>query len=706
VVREIRNQYVGIRGADDRFPSSATEKILVPAIFAAYIQNCDMNRLASLLLILPIAHAWQAAAQTWDTSGNSLLNGTYYFRNVGWQVGDAAGNLSAAEAIYGNITFDGNGNYTINDAQIAQPGSNGNVTTQTFGPVTGTYSIAASGYGFLTSPINSGDLVYGLVSQGIFIGSATENPGSTTTHPYNDLFIAAQLAQPQPTNAFFHGTYTLSDVDSPNGSPQATSDTILNLTADGTGRIGTVEANGYIAQNGGSLLTQSISGVKYLFSNGAANVSFGSCSSASLFCGTRYLYFSADGNFVFGGAPDSWDMLVGVRNVSGAPAPNFSGLYYQASLGQDLAGLNSGAGVDTISYFGSAYAIPNSGTTTAGQILAHQRVLSVPQSTAAIDYSYADPYSFQADGTYTDANYRFYFGGGGAVRIGIGDPGISGGTVLGINVALRSPTFSGPGVYINPTGIQNAGSSALFTAGLAPGEFISIYGTNLAPRAEADSTSPFTLDGVQVSINGRPAPIYFVSPGQIDALVPYGTVETVASIQVINNRVASNTVTAFVNHTAPGVLTNPAGGLGHALAEHADGTLVTPDNPAGIGETLQLFVVGLGNVTPALPDGVPSYGSPPNLASNSIAVTVGNVLASVSFAGLASGYAGLYQISFQVPNGVASGDVYLDVSGPDYYTSEALLPIASSTGARSAQPAVRRQRPAIGKVDSKLRHRP
>ena len=663
-----------------------------------------MRNLGALLLLLPIAAAGQASAQTWDTSGNGLLHGIYYFRNVAWQVGDSAGDLSAAEAIFGNITFDGNGNYTINNAQIAQPDSNGNVTAQTFAPITGTYSIAASGYGFLTSPASSKNLVYGLVSQGIFIGSATENPGSSTANPFNDLFIAAQLAQPPPTNAFFHGTYTLVDVDAPSGLPQDTSDTLLNLTPDGNGNIGTVQASGYIGGNGASLLSQNISGAKYFFSNGGANVSFGNCSSTSLFCGTRYLYFSADGNFVFGCSPNGWDMLVGVRTPSGAPAPNFNGLYYQAALEQ--AGFAGAGEIDTVSYFGSVYAIPNSGTSTAGQFLAHQRVLSVPQSTAALDYSYADPYTLNPDGTYTDANYYFYFGAGGAVRIGIGDLSISGATVLGINVALQAPTFSGPGVYIDPTRVQNAGSSAPFTAGIAPGELIFIYGTNLAPSAQADATTPFTLGGVQVTVNGRPAPIYFVSPGQIYVLVPFGTVEPIAAIQVINNGVASNPVTAFVNQTAPGVLTNPSGGLGHALVEHADYSLVTPDNPAKIGETLQLFAVGLGNVTPAIADGVPSSGSPPNLVSNSIKVFVDGVLASVTLAGLAPGYAGLYQINFQVPTGIGTGDVYLDLSGPDFYTSEALITISSSSSARSAQPTVRRRRPAFERVNPKSRRHP
>ena len=69
-------------------------------------------RTARFLLMLA-AIAWPAAAQTWDTSGNSMLKGTYYFRMVVYVVGDDYGDLSEAAALYNTITFDGNGNYTM-----------------------------------------------------------------------------------------------------------------------------------------------------------------------------------------------------------------------------------------------------------------------------------------------------------------------------------------------------------------------------------------------------------------------------------------------------------------------------------------------------------------------------------------------------------------------------------------------------------------
>src|SRR5207237_874236 len=99
-----------------------------------------------------------------------------------WLVGGADGSLNEALAIYGQITFDGNGGYST----AAQIYDTGNQQPPQPYNVTGAYSIAASGYGFLDSPLQAGDAVYGLVANGIFIGNSTENAVG-----YNDMFIAA-----------------------------------------------------------------------------------------------------------------------------------------------------------------------------------------------------------------------------------------------------------------------------------------------------------------------------------------------------------------------------------------------------------------------------------------------------------------------------------------------------------------------------------
>jgi uncharacterized protein (TIGR03437 family) len=609
-------------------------------------------KLARWLVLLCAATGWQAAAQTWDTSGNGMLNGQYYFREVMYFV-SSTGALSQ-DAIYGTITFNGSGTYSISCTVYDSTYGLGSCGITGFGlPTTGTYSIAASGQGFLSSPAFSGVSVYGLVSQqGIFVGSSTENG-------FNDLFIAAPLATPLPTNATFKGSYWLADMDIPNelGS-------MFQVNPDGAGNlVGGVSLTGYVEGYGSTVVTQTAT-AKYIMSGGAAVVTFTVPSNATLIAGQKYLYFSPDGNFVFGGSPTGWDFLVGVRTASGTPG--FGGLYYQA--GMDLS-----SAFDT--YYGSLNA-------NAGVAVGHQRVNDVLDG-YLYDWTYGEAYAVSQNGTYSNPAIMNYVVSADGVRIGSGI-----GPYLGINVALPAPSFSGPGVYLNPAGVVNAASSAPFTAGIAPGDFITLYGANLAPDTATAYTVPFPtaagLDGVQVTVNGLPAPVQFVSPGQISAIVPYAVGSSIAQIQVNNNGVLSNVVTEFVNLTAPGVFTVPAGGLGYGTVLHGDYSLVTAQSPAQVGETVAVYLTGLGTTNPVISDGSAGVYSQTN---NTIDVYIDGIQATVGYSGLAPDLAGLYQIDFTVPTGVTAGDNTLEIVGPDSDAAEALIPVGTALAASAASPA-------------------
>jgi uncharacterized protein (TIGR03437 family) len=588
-----------------------------------------------------------------------MLNGTYYFRQVAFFL-SSTGSLSEADALYGTIAFNGNGTYSFTNCLLYDSGYGLN-TCAAFGvPTSGTYSIAASGYGFLSSPIPGGGAVYGLVSQqGIFIASSTESG-------FNDLFIAAPLASPAPTAATFKGSYWLADMDVAHGISS-----MFQVNSDGVSNLGNVSLTGYVQGYGSTVATQTATAT-YGMSGGAAVVTLKAPSNATLIAsGQEYLYFSPDGNFVFGGSPQAWDFLVGIRTASGTPG--FGGLYYQA-------------GIDLSSYFDSYYGSLNA---NGGVAVGHQRLNNV-LDTYSTGYTYSEAYSVASDGTYSNPNVMRYVVGAGGVRIGSGI-----GPYLGINVALPAPSFSGSGVFLNPAGIVNAASSAPFTAGIAPGDFITLYGTNLAPGTATAYTVPFPttagLDGVQVTVNGLPAPVQFVSPGQISVLVPYAVGSSIARIQVNNNGVLSNVVTEFVNLTAPGVFTVPPGGVGYGAVLHGDYSLVTAQSPAQVNETVAIYLTGLGTTNPVIPDG--SAGPATSQTNSTIQVYIGGQLATVGYSGLAPQLAGLYQLNVTIPPAVTAGDNYLDIEGPDSYATEALIPVGSGgaiTGSTTApQPALR-----------------
>jgi uncharacterized protein (TIGR03437 family) len=631
-----------------------------------------------------------AQTYSWDNSGNGLLKGTYYFRQVVWVVGGSDGSLGEAAALYGTINFDGNGNYSTS-AQIYDINGNG-VTQQNYN-VTGTYSIAASGYGFLDSPLVTGDFVDGLVANGIFIGSSTDNGSG-----YNDLFIAAPLGSPQPSMSSLNGSYSLLSLDMPfTASPTEARDILVNFTADGNGHLNSVTASGYIGIGGTTPVRQSLGSLKYVASNGAFNLQFGSKFSATnvdtnLILDNHYIYMSPDGNFIFGGSPNGWDMMVGVKN--GSAAPKFSGLYYQAGMDEDVSTLANGFG-NTDNYFGSVKSLGN------GTILGHQRILSTAlftaDSTNVYDSTYADTFTVNADGSGDDPLQHYYFANGGAIRIGIGKPPGNGAPpLLGISVALQAPAMTAPSSapYIDPTSISNSASSALFTTSITVGELVTIYGSNLAADSKQDATFPTTLDGVQVQVNGVYAPILSVNECGpypcVTFMVPYETSGIIAQIQLFNKSVASNIVTAYVatlptgGGTAPGVFTFPAGGLGYAAAQHtSDFSLITPQNPAHPGEVIAVYLTGIGPVTPAVSDGAPGP-VPVASADSAVEVFIDGTQATTSFVGLTPQVIGLAQINVTVPTGLSAGDHVFEVAGPDSDTAEALISISGSAAARPA----------------------
>jgi uncharacterized protein (TIGR03437 family) len=624
-----------------------------------------------------------------------MLSGTFYFRQVVYSIGDQTGDLNDAAALYGNITFDGNGNWSINGngangGAVFVDAAQGGVSP--IPATTGTYVIAGSGYGSISSPSVTGDSILGLVStNGVFVGSSTENGNG-----YNDMFIAAKLASPAPTASSFTGSWTFSDFD-PNISGQLEAQYMMNMvftaSPDGSGHLNAGTIRGY--SNGSSQAnTQTSSGLPYIFSNGAAVATFPS--NGALIYGQKYFYFSPDGSFAFGGAPNGLDMIVGVKTTS---TSTLSGLYYQVGLAENVVTTSSITYGDLDTYFGSFDAIPGAAPQT---LLGHQRVndfggsANLAFGSNLYDYTYTSPISISGNEA-ANSTTGFIVGDGGAVMITTGLGGS-----LDLSVSLQASIPTGTGVYLNPTGVVNSASFAPFTAPFAPGELLTLFGSNLAPSTQvAGIPFPTTgLNGVQVTIGGYPAAIYYVSSTQISAIVPYEvTVGNVVGIQVNNNGAMSNTVTQYVSNTAPGVFTQTQNGTGYGEIEHLGigntvspvGSVVTDGNPAVEGETLAAYLTGLGAVSPTIADGAAGPSTTTSATTNTITVDFSGVAGTNDFSGLAPTYSGLYQLNFTIPaTGITVGPNYLDIAGYnsseylDSYMSYLLLPIQATPPSTAA----------------------
>lgn len=214
---------------------------------------------------------------------------------------------------------------------------------------------------------------------------------------------------------------------------------------------------------------------------------------------------------------------------------------------------------------------------------------------------------------------------------------------------------------VTPGGIVNA-AGLVSGAPVAPGEFLSIFGSNLAPQTAVSSSYPYdiSLSGTQVFLNGQALPLQFVSSGQINALVPYGTpVNGVEELLIAQNGVYGLPETVVVAAANPAVFTQSQSGQGAGaiIVVRADGTefVASSTQPASAGDVLAIYCSGLGTVSPALPDGAAAPLSSLVQTVNTVTASIGGLPAQVSFAGLAPGFAGLYQVNVTVPAGVTAG---------------------------------------------------
>jgi uncharacterized protein (TIGR03437 family) len=193
----------------------------------------------------------------------------------------------------------------------------------------------------------------------------------------------------------------------------------------------------------------------------------------------------------------------------------------------------------------------------------------------------------------------------------------------------------------------------------APNTIVTLYGKDLAYVTRAltgsdvrDGLLPtvFPLTGVRVYIDGVPAPLYFVSPTQVNLLIPSGLKEGLHRLHLALDGRAGPVVDLRIAAASPGLfLWQP----GLALAVRLDGSLVTVMNPAQPGEILILFATGLGDTAGPVPRfGEVARGAAPLVATERFSVKLNGLALPrdhVYYAGLAPGFAGLYQINVRVP---------------------------------------------------------
>jgi uncharacterized protein (TIGR03437 family) len=261
-------------------------------------------------------------------------------------------------------------------------------------------------------------------------------------------------------------------------------------------------------------------------------------------------------------------------------------------------------------------------------------------------------------------------------------------TIGGQTLSVSQSVTAGARPAIAASGAVNGAS---FLPGIAASTWVTIKGTNLAPLTRPWSGSDFVgnslptqLNGVSVRVNGKPAYVYYISPGQVNVLTPDDDFVGQVLIEVDTPDGRSDPIPAQKQPFAPGLFLFDQGGRKYAAAVYPDGVYAGPpgviagvtSRPAVPGNVVLLFGTGFGPVNPPSPAAL-LVGQPAPLASPLI-VRIGDTVASVGFSGLVG--PGLYQFNVIVPD-IPMGDqpVAIEIGGARSQAN-AFVAVARSSG--------------------------
>jgi uncharacterized protein (TIGR03437 family) len=225
---------------------------------------------------------------------------------------------------------------------------------------------------------------------------------------------------------------------------------------------------------------------------------------------------------------------------------------------------------------------------------------------------------------------------------------------LVLALLLSSAAWGQAPVY-SAAGMVNASN---YTPGpFAPNSIVSIFGSGLARSSQGltadvilNNTLPVELNSTRVYVLDKPAPLLYVSDSQVNFLVPSDQLDGDVTIRVVREGVTGPKITVTLVDAAPALFQTAAG---YAIAAHLDNSLITPGSPAQAGEIIVVYACGLGRTQPNPgPGAIPQYAAVIQRLSDLKVYLGGTAIdpASIQYAGVTPGSAGLYQINLVLPD--------------------------------------------------------
>jgi uncharacterized protein (TIGR03437 family) len=245
-------------------------------------------------------------------------------------------------------------------------------------------------------------------------------------------------------------------------------------------------------------------------------------------------------------------------------------------------------------------------------------------------------------------------------------------------------TGTGTNPYYTSQSIVNGATQTL--EALAPNTIATLYGTNLSFDTVAVSSAdivqgmmPTTLDGVVVWVNFSPCSLFLVSPGQINFLVPYQLTAGTVSVIVARDGQAGPSVNIQINNTSPGLF---EWDVNNAVGVHLSGQAISAASPAQPGEIIVIYVNGLGRTSPDTVSGELAKGAFPIYYASQLQIMFNGLPCPpgcVLYAGLAPGFAGLYQINLVLPTNLTANPEIQVAVGAQISPSSVQLAMTAGT---------------------------
>jgi uncharacterized protein (TIGR03437 family) len=528
---------------------------------------------------------------------------------------------SAATSYSGGYTFpvQGGGSYTVTPSG---PGLIFNPPSQTFKDLDnpGQNGSVVANFSIVPSYQISGQVTYsGSAAGGVTVVLSGSQSGSTTTNGSGNYSFAVQKG----------GSYTvaISGSDSPNPPGQ----TFNNLSGSQTANFSlTIPAifliGGQVTLSGGGLggVTMTLSGATAgaTTTNGSGSYSF-----LASGAGSYTITPSLSG---YGFNPPS--LTFSIKNPGGNQTANFS--------------VTTEPSVPTVTISGT---VSISGSGLSGVLM----TLGGAQSGSA---------TTNASGGYMLSGYE-----GASYTV---TPSLSGFSFSPPSATfnnLGSGTLAASFTATVSTSLISVTNDASFVTSISPGSLVALFGNgNVLSGITASGFNtplPTSSGGTSVTINGIYCPLVYVSPTQINLQAPMELAVGTATV-VVNNNGTTFSATVQVPSATPGIFTSDY--IVTAILQDGNGNLLTASSPASPGQSVAMYLTGIGPVSNYPGDGNPAPFGPLAQSTSSYTLTVNGTAAHIDYLGLAPGWTGLGQINFEIPAGTPAGNtipVVLTIAG-------------------------------------------